>query len=130
MSSRRRAEAAPDVAAVSASVTVIPSTVAPRPTTSGIAPKPAKVPALASLARATVAPASIERPGGWQVVAQHDRGRRQQRCDRVRRGKGAHPLRIQLLKVVDRCGAEAHAELRGTGSLQLVRVKPHAEARG
>ena len=105
----------PDVAAASASVTVIPSRVAPRPMTSGIAPKPPNVPALASLARATVAPASMSARAGGMRSRSTSAGAGRSVATVSRAARAPDAVRIQLLEVVDRCRTEPHAELRGAG---------------
>ena len=72
------AAAPPAVAAARASSTVMPRSVAPSPITSGMAPQPLKVPAFASLASATVTPASSSARAGGSPLRRTSGGRGEQ----------------------------------------------------
>ena len=98
--------------------------------TSGIVPNPEYVPAFASLASATVAPASSRaRAGGrWSRRTMAGAGRTVATVSE--RGNGRDAILIELLQVVDRCGAEPNSELGGPGSRQLLGVQTQAQPGG
>ena len=107
----------------------MPRSVAPSPTISGIVPNPEYVPAFASLARATVAPASSSARAGGRRSRRTIAGAGSSGGDRLRAGNGGDALLVELLEMVDRCGAKPDPELGRPGSRELLGVQPQAEAR-
>ena len=129
-SGSRSAIEPPCVAAVSASPALIPRSVAPSPTTSGIVPNPEYVPAFASLASATVAPASSSARAGGRRSRRTIAGAGSTVATVSEPAMAATPSSSSCSRWSTDAAPSRIPSSVGPGSRELLGVQAQAEARG